>query len=88
MLTRKPLFIGNGEADQLVKIYALMGQPTEEKWPGVSSLPNFNRVSLQGRNNSSNSGSSSSSSSKSGNKGGSKAHKLRSILPSASFSGN
>lgn len=39
MMLRTALFPGSGEVDQLSKICAVMGCPTEETWPGVSSLP-------------------------------------------------
>lgn len=41
MLTGRPLFPGNSNEDQLLKIFKLMGTPNEHTWPGVSSLPNF-----------------------------------------------
>ncbi|KIW14771.1 hypothetical protein PV08_07556 [Exophiala spinifera] len=39
-LTREPLFQGNTEVDQLSRIFALLGTPTNETWPGFRSLPN------------------------------------------------
>lgn len=44
MLSGKPLLPGEGEADQLSRIFRLLGAPSEDRWPGVSLLPNFNRV--------------------------------------------
>jgi len=44
MLTSKPLFPGEGEVDQMSKIFRLLGAPTEDKWPGVSTLPNFSKA--------------------------------------------
>lgn len=41
MFTGKPLFPGSSNEDQLVKIFRLMGTPTERTWPGVSQLPNY-----------------------------------------------
>jgi len=35
------LFKGEGEIDQLSKIFSLVGNATEESWPNVSQLPNF-----------------------------------------------
>ena len=42
MLTNYPLFAGDSEIDQLFKIFHVLGTPTEENWPGVSELPDFN----------------------------------------------
>ena len=44
LILRKPLFPGQGENDQLSKIFKALGFPTEERWPGVTSLPNINRL--------------------------------------------
>lgn len=41
MATRKPLFHGDSEIDQLFKIFRILSTPTEETWPGVSELPDF-----------------------------------------------
>eukprot|EP00698_Gefionella_okellyi_P019319 TRINITY_DN5908_c0_g1_i1.p1 TRINITY_DN5908_c0_g1~~TRINITY_DN5908_c0_g1_i1.p1 ORF type:complete len:384 (+),score=74.38 TRINITY_DN5908_c0_g1_i1:156-1154(+) len=35
----EPLFAGRGEVDQLKKIMALLGRPTDAIWPGFSKLP-------------------------------------------------
>ncbi|OAP54654.1 hypothetical protein AYL99_11102 [Fonsecaea erecta] len=40
LLTKEPLFPGRNEVDQLSKIFALLGTPTREAWPGFRSLPN------------------------------------------------
>ncbi|KEF55026.1 CMGC/CDK protein kinase [Exophiala aquamarina CBS 119918] len=40
LLTKDPLFQGKNEVDQLSKIFALLGTPTNETWPGFRSLPN------------------------------------------------
>ena len=42
MLTNNALFAGDSEIDQLFKIFHVLGTPTEEKWPGVTELPDFN----------------------------------------------
>ena len=41
MATRRPLFHGDSEIDQLFKIFRIMATPTEETWPGVSDLPDY-----------------------------------------------
>jgi serine/threonine protein kinase len=41
LVTRQPLFPGDSEIDELFKIFQIMGTPTEETWPGISSLPDY-----------------------------------------------
>lgn len=41
MATKKPLFQGDSEIDQLFRIFRVLKTPTEETWPGVSSLPDY-----------------------------------------------
>ncbi|KAF2760231.1 Pkinase-domain-containing protein [Pseudovirgaria hyperparasitica] len=41
MVTRKPLFPGDSEIDEIFKIFRTMGTPTEHDWPGVSTFPDF-----------------------------------------------
>lgn len=41
MVTRKPLFQGDSEIDQLFRMFRIMRTPTEEIWPGVTSLPDY-----------------------------------------------
>lgn len=36
-----PLFPGDSEIDQIFKIFRILGTPSEESWPGVSSLPDY-----------------------------------------------
>ena len=40
LLTREPLFQGKNEVDQLSKIFALVGTPTNASWPNFRNLPN------------------------------------------------
>jgi cell division cycle 2-like protein len=35
----EPLMPGNGEIDQLNKMFQLLGTPNESIWPGYSQLP-------------------------------------------------
>jgi len=42
MANRRPLFPGDSEIDQLYKTFMILGTPTEQVWPGVGNLPNFN----------------------------------------------
>ncbi|KEY71605.1 hypothetical protein S7711_06065 [Stachybotrys chartarum IBT 7711] len=41
MCTKKPLFPGDAEIDEIFKIFKLLGKPTEEVWPGITSYPDF-----------------------------------------------
>ncbi|CAI7678579.1 unnamed protein product [Penicillium pancosmium] len=41
MCTRKPLFPGDSEIDEIFKIFRVLGTPSEEEWPGVTSLPDY-----------------------------------------------
>jgi cyclin-dependent kinase 7 len=41
MLLRIPLFTGNSEIDQLSKIFAVLGTPDTQSWPGVDTLPSY-----------------------------------------------
>ncbi|EEB06770.1 CMGC/CDK/CDK5 protein kinase Pef1 [Schizosaccharomyces japonicus yFS275] len=41
LITGRPLFPGTDNEDQLLKIFRLMGTPTEQTWPGVSRLPDY-----------------------------------------------
>lgn len=40
-LTRKALFPGDSEIDQLFRIFRTLGTPGEEDWPGVTQLPDY-----------------------------------------------
>lgn len=39
ILTKKPLFQGDCQIDQIFKIFQILGCPDENSWPGVSKLP-------------------------------------------------
>jgi cyclin-dependent kinase len=41
LATRKPLFPGDSEIDQLFKIFRVLGTPTEELWPGITAYPDY-----------------------------------------------
>ncbi|XP_058021935.1 cyclin-dependent kinase 3 isoform X2 [Ahaetulla prasina] len=41
MVTRKALFPGDSEIDQLFRIFRTLGTPTEPLWPGVTNLPDY-----------------------------------------------
>ncbi|KAL2123880.1 hypothetical protein VTJ04DRAFT_245 [Mycothermus thermophilus] len=46
LLTRDPLLQGKNEVDQLALIFALVGTPTDESWPGFRRLPNARGLRL------------------------------------------
>ncbi|XP_012254072.1 cyclin-dependent kinase 1 [Athalia rosae] len=41
MATKKPLFQGDSEIDQLFRIFRVLRTPTEDIWPGVTQLPDY-----------------------------------------------
>lgn len=41
MYTGRPLFPGSTNEDELLKIFRLMGTPTEQSWPGISQYPEY-----------------------------------------------
>lgn len=41
--TKDALFKGDSEIDQIFRIFRTMGTPTEETWPGVTSLPEYQK---------------------------------------------
>ena len=44
LLSKKILFQGKGDIDQLKQIFDLLGNPTEQVWPGWTKLPNAAKV--------------------------------------------
>lgn len=40
-ITKRALFPGDSEIDQLYKIFQILGTPHEKDWLGVSSLPDY-----------------------------------------------
>lgn len=42
-----PLFPGQGEVDQINKIFSVLGSPTEDRWPGAGLLPQFSKISYR-----------------------------------------
>lgn len=43
MVTKRPLFPGDSEIDQLYKIFRQLGTPNDTVWPGVSELEDYNK---------------------------------------------
>lgn len=44
MITKRPLFHGDSEIDQLFRIFRVLGTPDESNWPGVTDLPDFKAI--------------------------------------------
>ena len=42
MVTKRPLFPGDSEIDEIYKIFRQLGTPNEDVWPGVTQLPDWN----------------------------------------------
>ena len=42
-----PLFPGQSVLDQLGRIFQVLGTPTEDTWPGLSMLPDWNKVCFE-----------------------------------------
>lgn len=43
MITKKPIFQGDSEIDELFKIFQILGTPTNEDWEGVETLPQYKK---------------------------------------------
>ena len=41
LFTKEALFQGDSDQDQLYRIFRILGTPTEEVWPGVTSVKFF-----------------------------------------------
>lgn len=41
LVTRRPLFPGDSEIDELFRIFRVLGTPNEATWPGVTSMPDY-----------------------------------------------
>lgn len=44
LLLGDPLFPGQGEPDQISRIFRTIGAPTEQRWPGFASLPHASHL--------------------------------------------
>ncbi|XP_023212675.1 cyclin-dependent kinase 20-like [Centruroides sculpturatus] len=44
MLNRFPLFRGENDIEQLCLVLRALGTPTEENWPGLTELPDYNKI--------------------------------------------
>ena len=41
LLTKKPLFHGDSQIDQLFRIFSILGTPNDNEWPEARELENF-----------------------------------------------
>lgn len=46
MLNNSPLFPGESDIEQLCCVLRALGTPSEEVWPGVKDLPDYNKISF------------------------------------------
>jgi cell division cycle 2-like len=51
LILREPLLSGKNEMDQVACIYRILGNPTEEKWPGYKSLKFAGKVPINKKHN-------------------------------------
>lgn len=46
LLHHAPLFPGENDIDQIYRVLQVMGTPSEENWPGVRELPDYNKITF------------------------------------------
>ncbi|XP_073966486.1 cyclin-dependent kinase 20-like, partial [Choristoneura fumiferana] len=46
MITKKPIFAGESDIEQLAIVLQHLGTPTEESWPGHADLPDFHKITF------------------------------------------
>jgi cell cycle related kinase len=44
---RSPVFCGEGDIDQITRIFAVLGTPTEASWPTVNELPDWGKIAFK-----------------------------------------
>mmetsp|Transcript_12301 Transcript_12301/g.36570 ORF Transcript_12301/g.36570 Transcript_12301/m.36570 type:complete len:112 (-) Transcript_12301:31-366(-) len=44
MVTKKPMFPGDCEIDELFKIFRVLGTPDDDTWPGVANLRDYQAI--------------------------------------------
>eukprot|EP01137_Pigoraptor_chileana_P011306 Opistho-2@61952 len=47
LLNNSPLFPGESDIDQLYCVLRVLGTPSERNWPGLSQLPDYNKITFQ-----------------------------------------
>lgn len=45
-MTTFPFFKGESDIEQLAIVLGTLGTPTEETWPGLKQLPDYNKISF------------------------------------------
>lgn len=43
-ITKRPIFHGDSEIDQIFRIFRVLGTPDDKIWPGVTELPDFKAI--------------------------------------------
>jgi len=46
LLNNSPLFPGENDIEQLCCVLRVLGTPTEETWPGMTELPDYNKITF------------------------------------------
>ena len=46
MLNNSPLFPGDNDIQQLCRVLSVLGTPNETTWPGLTELPDYNKISF------------------------------------------
>ncbi|KAG8228101.1 hypothetical protein J437_LFUL000103 [Ladona fulva] len=46
MLNKSPLFAGDNDIEQLCIVLQTLGSPTSDTWPGMESLPDYNKITF------------------------------------------
>ncbi|GAB6026100.1 Cyclin-dependent kinase 20 [Chamberlinius hualienensis] len=46
MLNHSPLFPGENDIDQLCVVMRTLGTPSEDSWPGLATLPDYNKITF------------------------------------------
>ena len=46
LLNNSPLFPGENDIEQLCCVLRVLGTPTEESWPGMTELPDYNKITF------------------------------------------
>lgn len=44
-----PMLTGSSDIDQIFRVVLLLGSPTEARWPGVSAMPDFDKLDIPAR---------------------------------------
>jgi serine/threonine protein kinase len=47
MVSGRPLFAGSNDADQVNRIFKILGTPTADSWPSMTSMPKYSAAMVQ-----------------------------------------